>query len=72
MESEMKKIVLPQHMRIVVTGFGRVGNGAEEILKMLPITRVEEEDFFSHEIRSSCVCAPGYARVLCAQRFWWL
>jgi saccharopine dehydrogenase (NAD+, L-lysine-forming) len=49
MESEMKKIVLPQHMRIVVTGFGRVGNGAEEILKMLPITRVEEEDYFSQK-----------------------
>ena len=47
MEEEMKKIVLPSSMKIVVTGFGRVGNGAEEILRMLPITRVEEEDFFS-------------------------
>ncbi len=47
MEGEMKKIVLPQNMKIVVTGFGRVGNGAEEILKKLPIERVVEEDYFS-------------------------
>lgn len=49
MEAEMKKIVLPKGMKIAVTGFGRVGNGAAEILRMLPITRVEEEDFFSRE-----------------------
>ena len=47
MEAEMKKIQLPASMKIVVTGFGRVGNGAEEILKMLPIERVDEEDYFS-------------------------
>lgn len=49
MEAEMKKMVLPPHMKIVVTGFGRVGNGAEEILKLLPIERVEEEDYFSQK-----------------------
>ncbi len=49
MEGEMKKIALPQNMKMVVTGFGRVGNGAEEILKMLPIERVEEEDYFSQK-----------------------
>jgi len=47
LEAEMKKIQLPSTMRMVVTGFGRVGNGAEEILKMLPIERVDEEDYFS-------------------------
>ncbi|MDZ4823806.1 MAG: NAD(P)-dependent oxidoreductase [Flavobacteriales bacterium] len=47
MEAQMKKITLPQHMKIVVTGFGRVGNGAEEIMKMLPIENVNEEDYFS-------------------------
>ena len=47
MEAELTKIVLPSNMKIVVTGFGRVGNGAEEILKKLPLTRVEEEDYFS-------------------------
>jgi saccharopine dehydrogenase (NAD+, L-lysine forming) len=49
MEAEMKKIQLPAKMKIVVTGFGRVGNGAAEIMRMLPIERVEEEDFFSQE-----------------------
>jgi saccharopine dehydrogenase (NAD+, L-lysine-forming) len=49
MEEEMKKIVLPKNMKIVVTGFGRVGNGAEEVMKLLPITRVEEEDYFSQK-----------------------
>ncbi len=47
MEEEMKKIVLPTNMKIVATGFGRVGNGAEEIMKLLPIERVPEEDYFS-------------------------
>jgi alanine dehydrogenase len=49
MEAEMKKIQLPHHMKIVVTGFGRVGNGAAEIMRMLPIEKVEEEDYFSQE-----------------------
>lgn len=49
LEQEMKKISLPPNMKIVVTGFGRVGNGAEEILRLLPIERVNEEDFFSRK-----------------------
>jgi saccharopine dehydrogenase (NAD+, L-lysine forming) len=49
MEAEMKKIALPKGMKIVVTGFGRVGNGAAEVLRMLPIQKVEEEDFFSND-----------------------
>jgi saccharopine dehydrogenase (NAD+, L-lysine forming) len=49
MEAEMKKIQMPAKMKIVVTGFGRVGNGAAEIMRMLPIERVEEEEFFSQE-----------------------
>ena len=49
MEAEMKKIQLPANMKVVVTGFGRVGNGAAEIMRMLPIERVEEEDYFSQE-----------------------
>jgi saccharopine dehydrogenase (NAD+, L-lysine forming) len=47
MEEEMKKIVLPKNLKVVVTGFGRVGSGAEEIFKKLPITRIEEEEFYS-------------------------
>ncbi len=46
MELEMKKIDLPKDLKIVVSGFGRVGHGAEEILKLLPIKRVNPETFF--------------------------
>lgn len=49
MEEEMKKIVLPQNMKLVVTGFGRVGNGAEEILKLLPIERVSTKAFLTQD-----------------------
>lgn len=49
MEQEMKKITLPKHTKIVVTGFGRVGNGAEEILKLLPIERVSSKAFLTEE-----------------------
>lgn len=48
MEAQLKNVVLPQHMRIVITGFGRVGNGCEEIMKLLPIKRVNSQEFFSH------------------------
>ncbi len=49
MEEEMKKIQLPSSTKIVVTGFGRVGNGAREILSLLPIKEVNEEDYFSQK-----------------------
>ncbi len=49
MEEEMKKIQLPATTKIVVTGFGRVGNGAREILQLLPITEVTEEEYFSQK-----------------------
>lgn len=49
MEEEMKKIQLPAQTKIVVTGFGRVGNGAREILNLLPIKEVNEEDYFSQK-----------------------
>jgi hypothetical protein len=48
MEAEMKKILLPAKTKIVVTGFGRVGHGTEEIMKMLPIERVSVQDFVTH------------------------
>ncbi|MEN9347340.1 MAG: hypothetical protein RLZZ77_851 [Bacteroidota bacterium] len=47
MEGEMSKISLPANMKIVITGFGRVGNGAEEIMKLLPIERVSARDFLT-------------------------
>lgn len=49
MEAELSKIKFPAHTKIVATGFGRVGQGADEILRMLPIKEVEPEEFLAHE-----------------------
>ncbi|MFM7234753.1 MAG: NAD(P)-dependent oxidoreductase [Flavobacteriales bacterium] len=47
LEQQLSMVKLPQNMRVVVTGFGRVGNGAEEILQLLPLRRVTEAEFLS-------------------------
>jgi alanine dehydrogenase len=44
-EQELKKVDLPSDFRIVLTGFGRVGHGAIEILKLLPIKEVTPSEF---------------------------
>lgn len=46
-EAELKKVVLPKNTKIVLTGFGRVGHGAREILALLPIKEVSPEEFLS-------------------------
>ncbi|ASS48607.1 MAG: alanine dehydrogenase [Candidatus Fluviicola riflensis] len=45
MEEEIKKIELPKDTKIVLTGFGRVGHGAREIMDLLTITEVSPEEF---------------------------
>lgn len=47
MEEELRHVQLPSNMKVVVTGFGRVGNGAEEILALLPLQKVTEGDFLT-------------------------
>lgn len=47
LEEEMKKIVLPQNLKIVATGFGRVGYGAREIFDLLPIMEVSPDEFLN-------------------------
>lgn len=68
MEEEMKHIALPPNTKIVVTGFGRVGNGAEEILKMLPITKVTPAEFltkkFDHPIYVHLDTHEYYERII--------
>jgi hypothetical protein len=44
-EEELKKVVLPNDFRVVLTGFGRVGNGAREIMSLLPIKEVSPEEY---------------------------
>jgi alanine dehydrogenase len=48
-ESEMKKIVLPSNFKAVLTGFGRVGHGAKEIIDLLPIKEVTPEEYLTKE-----------------------
>lgn len=57
-EEELKKVVLPQNFRILLTGFGRVGHGAQEIIDLLPIKEVSPEEFLSQEFNE-----PIYAQL---------
>jgi alanine dehydrogenase len=45
MEAELKKVILPKNFKVVLTGFGRVGHGAREIISILPIKEVTAEEF---------------------------
>ena len=44
-EQELKKVVLPPNFRVVLTGFGRVGHGAREIMELLPIKEVTPQEY---------------------------
>ena len=47
LETELRKILLPSDFKLVLTGWGRVGQGAREILKLLPIQEVSPSDFLN-------------------------
>lgn len=47
LEAQLAKVKLPNDCRIVLTGFGRVGHGAREIMDLLPITEVSPEEFLT-------------------------
>lgn len=49
MEKELDKIQLPKDFKVVLTGFGRVGHGALEVIHQLPITEVSPEEFLSND-----------------------
>lgn len=49
MEAEMSKIVLPENTKIILTGFGRVGHGAREIIDILPIKEVTPDEFMKNK-----------------------
>jgi saccharopine dehydrogenase (NAD+, L-lysine forming) len=48
-EEELKKVILPTDFKLVLTGLGRVGNGAREIVKLLNIKEVSPEDFLNED-----------------------
>ena len=47
-EKELQKVALPSNFRMVLTGFGRVGHGAREIMNLLPIKEVTPEDYLNN------------------------
>jgi hypothetical protein len=48
-EQELQKVILPVDFKVVLTGYGRVGNGAREIIKLLPIREVSAEAFLKED-----------------------
>ncbi len=49
MEEQLKNIELDKDLKLVLTGFGKVGYGAREILELLPILEVSPEEFLKGE-----------------------
>lgn len=47
MEAELSKIILPSDLKVVLTGWGRVGNGAREVIDLLPITEVSPSEYLN-------------------------
>lgn len=47
MEEQLKQVKLDSNFKLVLTGFGKVGYGAREILELLPIKEVSPEEFIS-------------------------
>lgn len=48
-EEELARVQFPSTLKIVLTGYGRVGHGAREILDQLPIKEVTPEEFITQE-----------------------
>lgn len=48
MEAELSKIKLPNNAKIVLTGFGRVGHGAREILAKMNLKEVAADAFLNN------------------------
>jgi hypothetical protein len=55
-EEELKKVVLPYNFRCLVTGFGRVGHGAKEIIDLLPIKEVSPEEYLTQTFNEPVYC----------------
>ena len=48
-EEELKKVKLPADFKIVMTGSGRVANGALEIMSLLPIKKVSPDAYLTEK-----------------------
>jgi len=64
---ELTKIVLPRDFKIILTGTGRVSNGAIEVLEELGIKRVNKVDFleqvFNEPVYVQLDCLDYYERI---------
>ena len=49
MEAELAKVKLPSNAKIVLTGFGRVGHGAREILEKMKLKEVSSSEFLTKD-----------------------
>lgn len=58
MEAELPKIKLPKNLKIVITGFGRVGHGVKEVLDLIKIRKVTPTEFLNQEFDE-----PVYTRL---------
>lgn len=56
MESYLSDIVLPADFKMVMTGHGRVGQGAREIVDKLPIREVSTEDYLTKSYEEPVFC----------------
>lgn len=48
-ERELAKVKFPDNFRMVMTGFGRVGMGAREIIDLVPVEQVSHHDFLERD-----------------------
>ena len=62
LEQELQKVDLPA-VKIIVSGNGRVGQGALEIIKQLNIREVSKEKFVSQSFDEACLCAFRFLRL---------
>lgn len=51
MERELTKVQLPQNLRLIITGAGRVAGGAKEILSALRFTQVWPEEYLHEDFK---------------------
>jgi alanine dehydrogenase len=49
LENQLKSIVLPSNFRLVLTGFGKVGYGAREIVELLDIKEVSPDEYLNEK-----------------------
>ena len=63
LEQELKKIQLPKQAKIVLTGFGRVGHGAREIINEINIKEVSPEAFLNQKFDGTCLYSTQSSRL---------